>query len=305
MSNIGRRANILGLGLFAYLLAGCVDSQAADDTAERPLIDAPPDRVATQDPASARYAAFAAVVARHQAMSDRVAQISHRLRVANAPLCNLTQPDIGLITHQLSDYPEGIRPLALHFMDLEEEGRFIRAVIPGSPAEAAALSVGDQILEGWPVQDDGALRTDRGAFALDAVPACVAPTLVINAAQPNASTDGREILLSTALVEDVSDDAALAFIIAHEMAHLLRGHRPDGSRWVAELQADADALTLLSNAGYDVVHTVAGWEAGVEAHRETQSMSATHPPLRIRMRNLEAALRRLQARPEGFKMLAD
>ncbi|MGB6317244.1 MAG: M48 family metalloprotease, partial [Litorimonas sp.] len=242
------------------------------------------------------YAAFAAVLARHTAMSERVARISRRLRVANAPLCEVTRADAGLSTHRLSDYPSGLRPLALHFMDLGEDGRYVRSVVPGSPADRAALSPGTRIVSGWPLRMDAALVTSEGPVEMTPDRACVSPAFVVDAPQPNAGTDGREIELTTALVDSVPDDASLAFIIAHEMAHVLRGHAQAGPRWTAELQADADALTLLSNAGYDVAQTVDGWEAGVEAHRESQAMSVTHPPVEMRMRNLEAALRRLQAR---------
>lgn len=251
------------------------------------------------------YVAFAEVVAKHQAISDRVTEISRRLRVANAPLCTVTRLDAGLTTHQLTDYPTPLRALALHFMDLGEDGRFIRGIVPGSPAEAAQLRVGNQILSGWPLAEDTDLVTEEGVAQIEADTACVAPTFVIEATVPNASTDGREIILSTALVDTVSNDTSLAFIIAHEMAHIIRAHSPDGPRWTAELEADADALTLMRNAGYDINRAVSDWEASVEAHRMSQSMSATHPPISIRLRNLEAALSRLDTRPKGFTALEE
>lgn len=255
------------------------------------------------------YAEFTAVLAQHQAMSARVARISRRLRVANAPLCTQTRDDIGLSTHELSDYPQTLRPLALHFMALKEEGRFIRSVVPGSPADQARLRAGEEVISGWPVQSGKTLVIDDGyrVAPLTVAPdrACVAPAFVINSDRLNASTDGREIELSTALVQQVGDDAALALIIAHEMAHILRGYNADASRWTAELQADADALTLMRNAGYDIAATVATWEMGVEAHRESQAMSTTHPPLRIRLQNLETALATLSAGPDGFRPLPD
>lgn len=260
-------------------------------------------------PTTDHYTEFAAVVAQHQAMSERVARISRRLRVANAPLCDVTRQDVGLLTHQLDDYPPSLRAMALHFMALGEEGRYIRAVVPGSPADQARLRAGEKIISGWPIQSDQHLMVDNGDGAarirLQSDLACVVPAFVINSVRLNASTDGREIELSTALVEQVGDDAALALIIAHEMAHVLRGHRPDGPRWTAELQADADALTLMRNAGYDIKGTVAAWEAGVDVHRDSQAMSATHPPLQVRLRNLEVALTALNNGPDGFRSLPD
>ncbi len=292
----------LAAGLGAMVLCACTDAPAAADTTVAPA----PETAAQPDD---RYAAFAAVLERHLSMSARVSRLSRRLRVANAPLCTVTRPDVGLSTHSLSDYPEGLRPLALHFMDLGEQGRYVRAVVPGSPADTAGLAPGTRLLSGWPVREDGRIGTPDGAVDMVPDTACVAPAFVVNAPVANAGTDGREIELTTALVEQVPDDAygdeALAFIIAHEMSHVLRGHTPTGPRWTAELEADADALVLMRNAGFDVARTVSSWEAGVEAHRESQSMSATHPPLDIRLKRLEAALARLEAGPDGFVELAD
>jgi len=293
------------VALLALAFTACSDASAEVEAVATPS-DPAPRTIPTTD----RYAEFRAVLARHQAMSDRVSRISRRLRVANAPLCDVTRLDVGLSTHQLTDYPPSIRPLALHFMDISENGRFIRSIVPGSPADRARLRRGEEVISGWPVQSETPLVIDDGngaaAIRISADQACVAPAFVINADAPNASTDGREIELSTALVLQVGDDSALALIIAHEMAHVLRGHSAeDGLRWNAELQADADALTLMRNAGYDIDGTVAAWEAGVEAHRDSQAMSATHPPLEIRLRNLESALAALKSGPSGFRPLAD
>lgn len=290
----------VSVALCAVLLSACSDASA--DPEPRTTI---PEPAATTD----RYTEFSAVVAQHQNMSERVARISRRLRVANAPLCDVTRDDVGLSTHQLDDYPPNLRPLALHFMALGEDGRFIRSVVPGSPADRARLRAGEEILSGWPIQSDQPLVINNGQITapirLQSDRACVAPAFVINSDRLNASTDGREIELSTALVEQVGDDAGLALIIAHEMAHVLRGHRSGGPRWTAELQADWDALTLMRNAGYDIDGTVSAWEAGVDTHRDSQAMSATHPPLQIRLRNLEVALAQLNNGPEGFRPLSD
>ncbi|MGB6228556.1 MAG: M48 family metalloprotease, partial [Litorimonas sp.] len=184
-----------------------------------------------------------------------------------------------------------------------------RAVVPGSPADEADIRPGEEIVSGWPIRADAPLVLDAGQgsapLRIDADDACVAPAFVINSDALNAGTDGREIELSSALVESVRGDAALAFVIAHEMAHVLRGHSPEGPRWEVELQADRDALTLMRNAGYDIAETVAGWEAGVEIHRESQSFSRTHPPLDIRLFNLERELARLEALEPGFLELSD
>lgn len=302
----------MGAGLVAAMaLAACTAAQADEVQTEAPLtssspLPSPSLSIADIEPDQAgddRYTEFRQRFQAHQALSNRVARISRRLRVANAFLCDETRLDVGLSTHQLTDYPQGARPLALHFLPLEEEGRFIRNVVPGSPADDAELRAGEEILSGWPIAEASPLiiATPNGDQPVQLAPdlACIAPTYVVASDRLNASTDGEEIELSSALVEQVGDDAALALIIAHEMGHVLRGHTADMSRWTMELQADSDALILMHNAGYDISETVASWEAGVEIHRESQSLSATHPPVQIRLRNLQDRLNWIEAAPDG------
>ena len=290
---MSRKASAWVLGLAA--LAACADKPAA---AAGPSPAPSPEPASTAPATPDNYAAFGAVLDRHQRMSARVARISRALRVANAPLCKLTRADAGLSSHSLTDYPEQLHPLALHYLPLGADGRYVRAVVPDSPADRAGVRAGDRIVSGWPVSDSRPLVLDSGErmfrMKAEADTACAVPAYVVNSKEPNASTDGREVALSTALLSEVGDDHALAFIIAHEMAHVIRGH--DAPGWEAELEADADALVLMRNAGFDVNNAVAGWEAGVEAHRDSQRESATHPPVAVRLRGLRRAQAALRVR---------
>lgn len=301
--------------LISLILIGCGDATADNGetiATPMPVYEPAPETVkeavtAVSDrisPEEQSYSEFAALIARHRAMSERVNRISRRLRVANAPLCSQIRADAGLTTHRLDDYPPSLRRLAQHFLELDRTGRFIRTIVPNSPADKAGLRPGIRIVSGWPIEFDQPViietngRPSRISLAADT--ACIAPAFVVNFARPNASTDGREIELSTTLVEQVGDDGALALIIAHEMSHALRGHSIDDLRWDIELQADSDALILMRNAGYDIAATVSTWEAGVEVHRESQSQSRTHPPVHIRLDNLQQTLDRIHSSSANF-----
>ncbi|MEM9600515.1 MAG: M48 family metalloprotease [Pseudomonadota bacterium] len=289
------------------------DAEATDVLSETLAVDAQPDDTKPDGAAAQiepdQYAAFRDLLLDHQAKAERVARISRQLRVANASLCERTRLDAGLSVHRLSDYPEQVRPLALHFLPLSEEGQSIRSVVPDSPGDLARLQAGEIILSGWPLRDGEPLVLSGAqgpeSVYLDAEPACIAPAYVIATDRLNASTDGRDIELSTALVDQVGDDAGLALIIAHEMSHIIRGHSSEASRWSLELQADSDSLILMHNAGFDIAETVAGWEAGVEIHRDSQSFSTTHPPIDIRLKNLQTQLERIAVAPEAWIALPD
>jgi predicted Zn-dependent protease len=53
---------------------------------------------------------------------------------------------------------------------------------------------------------------------------------------------GRHLYLSRRLVERVHDDDALAFIVAHEIAHHDLGHLPDAEEWGREMDSLGSAL---------------------------------------------------------------
>ena len=279
----------------AALLCACGDAASPQAQAASPAPIPSPVETTAEAPVD-NYASFGAVLQRHQDMAARVARISRRLRVANAPLCAVTRLDAGLSTHRLSDYPVPIQPLAEHFMQITGEGRFVRFVVPGSPADDADIQRGERIASGWPIRDGEPLVLGDGAVTLEPDTACAIPAFVVQSDTLNASTDGREIDLSSALVEQAGDDSGLAFVIAHEMAHVIRPPIEGVSRWDVELQADADALVLMRNAGFDIDGTVRVWAAGVELHRDSQALSLTHPPVDIRLQALRRALSETQRR---------
>jgi hypothetical protein len=71
----------------------------------------------------------------------------------------------------------------------------------------------------------------------------------------NAYSYGDLIIIDPGLVRFAGDDAELAFVLAHEMAHSLLGPRESANREERqrlELTADNIALHLIARAGYDL-----------------------------------------------------
>ena len=92
------------------------------------------------------------------------------------------------------------------------------------------------------------------AGSLPAGPCQRFPIVVASASSLFASTNGARVRVSRGLVEFAQSDSELAFVLAHEMAHNLRGHSALVSaekRFAEELEADRVGFGIISRAGYD------------------------------------------------------
>lgn len=77
--------------------------------------------------------------------------------------------------------------------------------------------------------------------------------ILLNAPTPWANTTGREtIVITRPLVLRLRNEGELAFILGHELSHILLDHaQSSDDRADLELAADAHALGLIARAGYD------------------------------------------------------
>jgi predicted Zn-dependent protease len=77
-------------------------------------------------------------------------------------------------------------------------------------------------------------------------------TLVVNNSEvPNAfARDQREVVISKGLLQRVVDTSEVAFIVAHECAHLALAHDTSGGV-EAEVEADSLALRIVTELGFN------------------------------------------------------
>ena len=97
-------------------------------------------------------------------------------------------------------------------------------------------------------------------------------------------------------MKTVPDDVNLALIIAHEMAHAIKGHHRKEK--ALELTADRMALVMMTRAGYDIDRAISYWKNAVHPHAEYQTASKTHPSISERYENFrkeQARIKRLKA----------
>ena len=264
--------------------------------------------------------AFAAILEEHRAYNSRLQNVAAPLLKANSELCARKRRDIGMSVHTLSDYQPNLQPFAEVLMGASDR-LSVRTIRSGSPADKAGLKTGDVIIGingaympgGFTVQrffeiatqnafkdEIAELKLIRGEDRLGIKVApetiCDYPANVFFNEKANGHTDGEQIIITSELMKTVPDDVNLALIIAHEMAHAIKGHHRKEK--ALELTADRMALVMMTRAGYDIDRAISYWKNAVHPHAEYQTASKTHPSISERYENFrkeQARIKRLKA----------
>lgn len=298
-------------GLLKHPLVTIVAAlQLANPTAAR----APLERANTLEP-------FFAV--REQDL--RLSMIMRRLITGNAAICRNQMPFTGLILHAQSQYDR-------HFAaSLVQAGYFpapvaVELVLPDSPAATAGLKEGDGIVAindiALPLDGSGkrsSMDRDKAErlLLLQSADAPINITIQRNgetaprvvALQPQRTcrarwevtfdkadlglSDGEIVQLSAHFLDNQSDDF-VAVIAAHELAHVVLGHRQKLESMnvkytalsaygrsgklirAAEDEADRLSVHLLANAGYNPELAVQFWEGPGKRYSGGILRSPTH-----------------------------
>jgi len=299
------------------------DSAQPESITENTDNTAPP--FASAEPIDAR---FQDVLNQYMGLNERLDRIASRLKIANADLCPETEADIGITTHTLNDYPKELRPAARYYLNVDAD-MSIRTVRAGSPASASGLLSGDRIIAingesliDGPLFSDPRLKGSMGKAifhtslntlgsgdsakitlrrndqartkTLPITRQCRLPvTLFFNEAVNGHYIDG-EIWMTSGLLQEVSEDVRVAYIMAHEMAHALR-HETGERTPEIELDADRIGLILLARAGYDAASLASFWAEQVYLFDGGESGSESHPDLKRRADNFALTLSYIRA----------
>lgn len=268
----------------------------------------------------------------------RVATIGYRISAANARSCARPEMMSGVVAHDLTQYPVVSRPLVSHAFSLHA-GFGVLQIVPGSAADRAGLKIDDEILavgdasvEDQPAVDGARqsyTREDQFAGILSAALAKGPASLLVRRARQllrltmqgqagcggnvvlstssnlNAWSDGRRVMVTTAMMQQAANDDELAFVIAHEMAHNILGHAQNdsmglfgllgfGSARVKRMEVDADsyAVPLMNAAGYSPFGGIAFLE-GASRRMWWSDLSLDHPSFGRRIKIVTAAIGRL------------
>jgi len=215
----------------------------------------------------------------------RLGIITRKIITANLPLCPSHRKYFGFTSIWLEKNAntDAGKKWAEAF-HLQEEPTII-TVIPNSSVDRAGLRVGDAIHSFNDIQwaRSEADKTVYGkelraalssptmrlvvrrnekeiSLLLTGEDACAADVALVNNQESNAHAGGCFVSIDEGLEELLRDDAELAFVVAHEIAHIILGHSAPGKenelndkniRASMEQAADALGIRLMVRAGYD------------------------------------------------------
>lgn len=225
----------------------------------------------------------------------------------------------------------------------------VMIVADGSPASRAGLRPGDRLLgiggvalgtgkqamASAPVPEVDApvaFTIERGGAErrLTVVPArvCDYPTTLVQEDKVNAFADGKAITISSGMLRFAADDAELALIVGHELAHNTRGHidsktgnmiiggllgaaasvligvnvtdlgaQAGAGAFSQEFEAEADYVGVYhaARAGFDVRKAASFWRRMSVAHPQGIHLAGTtHPSNAKRFLAVEKAAREVE-----------
>lgn len=182
------------------------------------------------------------------------------------------------------------------------------AVRPGSlPAAnpAASSAVPDRLAEVAARIDLALAEVCDCASAPDGAPAslrlCGYPVKIEAMAERQASTNGRRIRITTGMLRFFGHEDELAFVLAHELSHILLGHAGafnGRSPRAVEMEADRLGIRIASKAGFDTEIAAKFPERLARANPRTNSRSGTYGMPAARRAMIASVLRGSAGRHE-------
>ncbi len=323
------------IAIIVLLVTGCRPAQSSDAPftaeSEKLAVQSPASKQLDSPAAPPPDREFQDVLNQYMGLNERLDRIASRLKISNVDLCPKTESDIGLTTHTLSDYPEELRLAARYYLNVDED-MSIRTIRAQSPAAKAGLLAGDRILalngesliEG-PLFSNPQLKgamgkalfhtglnklnsadtaritvNRRGKSLTKILPItrqCKLPVTLFFSEDINGHYVNGEIWMTSGLLQTVSEDIRIAYIMAHEMAHALHHDAQERTPQI-ELDADRAGLILLARAGYDPAELASFWAEQLYLFDGGDSESGTHPDLKRRVDNFALTLSYIRAAQE-------
>ena len=134
--------------------------------------------------------------------------------------------------------------------------------------------------------------------AEQAPPACTTQFVVTWSNEVNARATRSSVRISDGMMRFVRNDEELAFVLAHELAHVTLGHFGSDvaytGRTMLEYEADEEAVKLLHNAGFDVSRAPGILKRLAHKYRGHDRYATSHPSFDERWQRVSGQIQRLK-----------
>ncbi|MEP2726946.1 M48 family metallopeptidase [Roseibium sp.] len=270
---------------------------------------------------------------------QRATAIGYRLATAARPYCARTSPTLGLTLDALERYEFADRPLAGQELGLTRELQIV-GVTAGGPGDIAGLEVGDELnsIAGRPLAlapsgspsharveeayaaieragpESIELGIRRGSTEriLHVAPAigCDIHLVISTRTSLSTFTDGHDIDVPVGLFRFAASDDEVAFAVAHEIAHaIFNQHRKAPKSFKAkrhmELRADALAVGLMAQAGFDPSGAVEFWTRFKARDTFGFLRFPDHPSTKYRLNQVRSNVTKLHAGSAPSELIAE
>ena len=276
----------------------------------------------------------------------RLASVGYRLAAANAPFCAIKERNPGWVLHDIAQYPdEAIAKAAFGFAEPIQIAALVKdgpAAKAGIQSNDALIGLGDTAIAGLAANSAktrygrmASVKTlvtehlaqkpkitlkllrqgEQFAVALDAPPVCASDFQIDPSSQLDAGAQGSMVSITSAFADYAADDAELAAIVAHELAHNILQHRArlDAAKvsrgigrsfgksrkaiLATEIEADRLSIWLLANAGYEPSVALTFWQRYRREHGVQLLSDGTHLSWSKRIAIMQAELDLITATP--------
>jgi hypothetical protein len=289
--------------IMSSLLVGCASTATRLPSISQPALRA--ESIVQENTALATQADYSA----------RLLRIGRQILHANSGLCPKTRRDIGVVIHTEENYPRELRLAARRELGATATPS-VFLVAPDSPAAQARIQPGDVILiDGTPVGPDLlqealeaptiplTIRRAAREMTLSVTPDTICRSRL--RLRPSAAiigfANGRNITVTTGMLDFTESDDELALILGHELAHNTMGHIRKvvgnlilsgfATRYTRpfELESDYVGLYYMVRAGFNPDNVEAFWRRLADVDPRSVNRAKTHPTFPARYLRIAAA----------------
>lgn len=257
-------------------------------------------------------------------LQKHLMQVAMPIMRANTDLCPKIREDIGVVTHTLKSYPKALRPAAERELEASEDPS-VRLVLEGSAAKTAGLKRGDQILNASGkavtltdrsvqagLKKDQTIRIRRGeeelTLPVKSETICGYNIRLAQTSTINAYADGKNITMTSGMMNFVKNDDELALIIGHELAHNTMGHirkivgnvilTAGATRYTRPFESESDYVGMyyIARAGHSLDGVENFWRRLAVTNPKYIARDKTHPRYPNRYLSIAATREEIKAK---------